>query len=293
MVSDSHIVSPSAIKPKLFVDLLKESPYKDIIEIVEPEPVSVDDIKRCHESNFVDDVLSLKRDNGFGTRSQSVVDSLPYTNGAMYTGAKLAIQNRVPVCAPVSGFHHAGYDGWYGLGYFCTFNGLVIAGEKLIHDKLCQKVAIIDCDMHFGNGTEHILPCIDLEEKKYLHLTFGKYFFNPLQCKEYMMYFDTVERRMRTFLPDVIMYQAGADVHISDPFGGVLNQDQMYERDITMFSIAKDLNIPIVWNLAGGYQKDADGGCSYVLKLHENTLKACKEVYGVNSNGKDPDCKGN
>ncbi len=67
---------------------------------------------------------------------------------------------------------------------------------------------------------------------------------------------------------------------MDDPFGGLLTEEQMYERDVRMFTIAKELNIPITWTLAGGYQKDKDGGCSYVLKLHMNTFDACRKVYG-------------
>jgi hypothetical protein len=53
----------------------------------------------------------------------------------------------------------------------------------------------------------------------------------------------------------------------------------MYERDVRMFSIAKELGIPIAWTLAGGYQRDKDGGCGTVLKLHANTFDACLKVY--------------
>lgn len=53
------------------------------------------------------------------------------------------------------------------------------------------------------------------------------------------------------------------------------------ERDRRMFCIAKDLNIPIAWNLAGGYQIDADGSFRKVIDLHMNTFLAAKEVYGL------------
>src|SRR5581483_1558469 len=125
-------ISPSATKPKLFAEYLQNSEYNDIIEFVEPESVTAHDICRCHDEQYVTDIMSLKRPNGFGTKSQSIVDSLPWTNGAMYTATKLADQTKQPTCAVVSGFHHAGYSGFENLGYFCTFNGLMIAAMKLI-----------------------------------------------------------------------------------------------------------------------------------------------------------------
>ncbi len=108
VVSDSGSeVSPSAIKPKLFAEYLQNSEYKDDIEFVEPDMILCKDILRCHDANYVEDILSLKRPNGFGTYSKSVVDSLPWTNGAMYTATKLAYKTKEPTCAIVAGFHHA------------------------------------------------------------------------------------------------------------------------------------------------------------------------------------------
>lgn len=274
--------SPSAAKPKYLAELLHtDASTKDRVSLVEPEAVSIADIKRCHEAIFVDEVMSLKRPNGFGTFKQSVVDSLPYTNGAMYTAAKLAIQDKNPAVALVSGFHHAGYYGFERFGYFCTFNGLMITATKLVEDDGFKRVAIIDCDMHYGNGTDDILNVLDPERKKYINMTFGALFTNPTQAKEYLDYFDVVRSTLEYFKPDVILYQSGADVHVNDPFGGVLTEEQMLERDIRMFTIAKDLNIPIAWDLAGGYQVEPNGSCDYVLKLHMNTFLACQKVYGV------------
>jgi acetoin utilization deacetylase AcuC-like enzyme len=270
-------VSPSAVKPRLFAEYLQNSEYKDIIEFVEPEAVTVEDICRCHDKQYVEDILSLKEPNGFGTKSQSVVDSLPWTNGAMYTAAKLAYQTKQPTVAIVAGFHHAGYAGFEQLGYFCTFNGLMIAAMKLVAEDGLKKVSIVDCDMHWGNGTDDILD--KLKPSNIANISFGKYFGPYSSAENYLLYFSSVKTQLQWFKPDVIIYQSGADVHIDDPFGGLLTEDQMYERDVKMFQIAKELDIPITWTLAGGYQKDKDGGCSYVLKLHANTFKAYQEVY--------------
>ena len=125
-------VSPSAMKPKYLADLLAVSEFKDQIEFVEPEPVSIEDICRCHNPEYVNAIMTLQKKNGFGTLSQSVVDSLPYTNGAMYIATKLALSSKVPVVALVSGFHHAGFNGYTKFGHFCTFNGLMITATKLV-----------------------------------------------------------------------------------------------------------------------------------------------------------------
>lgn len=273
-------ISPSAKKPEYMAELLQESEItRNVIQLIEPTAVSINDIKRCHESGFVDGVMNLSRPNGFGTIRQDVVDSLPYTSGAMYTAAKLALNNKYPTAALVSGFHHAGYEGFERFGYFCTFNGLMITATKLIEEDGLRKILIVDADMHFGNGTEEILDIIDPLHRKYMNITFGAHFTEPSHAVDYLNYFDNVREQVKWFKPNMILYQSGADVHVNDPFGGVLDENQMYERDIKMFKIAKDFNIPLAWDLAGGYQIDADGGCGYVLKLHLNTFMACKQVY--------------
>jgi acetoin utilization deacetylase AcuC-like enzyme len=75
---------------------------------------------------------------------------------------------------------------------------------------------------------------------------------------------------------DILFYQAGADAHIDDPLGGLLTTAQMKARDRLVFNFAKDNNIPLVWNLAGGYQDPV----AKVVQLHMNTLEECIAVYG-------------
>ncbi len=270
------IQSPSARKPRELAELLKSLPY---VEFVEPQPLTIDDIKLCHSATYVDGVMSLQEENGFGSKSQAVADSLPYTNGAMYDAAKLATPD-MPACALVSGFHHAGYSGWRKLGYFCTFNGLMIAACKFLKEG--KRVAIIDCDQHWGNGTDDILVKMSVPQDFINHITFGRFFSDPWDSETYMQWLlpgRFVERSLEHQRPDVILYQAGADAHINDPYGGVLTTEEMQERDHRMFSIAKRLRIPLAWNLAGGYQVDDDGSISRVLDLHLNTFKAAESVY--------------
>ena len=262
------IKSPSARKPAELAQLLKN------VEFVEPQPLTRDDIKLCHDPEYVDRILDLKEDNGFGNRSPEIAGSLLYTNGAMYDAARLATPEQ-PFCALVSGFHHAGYDNWRNFGYFCTFNGLAIAAMKLSQQG--KSVAIVDCDMHWGNGTSDILNRI---KSSVFHFSFGEHFTRPLDSHNYLSYLrGPLRDSLEKFAPDVIIYQAGADVHIDDPYGGIFTTDQILYRDQLMFEIAKDLGVAIAWNLAGGYQVEPDGSIQKVLDIHLNTFKACEDIY--------------
>ena len=278
------IKSPSAQKPALIAEALKNFPN---IEFVEPNPVTRDDLKLCHDPNYVDRIMDLQEDNGFGNRSKEVAESLLYTNGAQYDAAKTATTDN-PTCALVSGFHHAGYDRWKGLGYFCTFNGLMVAASKLLREGIDNvipmNVMILDCDNHWGNGTDNILENQFLKFGTTItHISFGKYFHAPKDAEKYLKWLepkDLIHQALVSDKPDLIIYQAGVDVHVNDPYGGVLTTEQIYERDLRVFKFAKELNIPITWNLAGGYQIDEGGSCNKVIELHLNTFKACQEVYG-------------
>lgn len=282
--------SPSSEKPGLMAAYLKHHPVPYLeIEFADPEPVSFEDICKCHEESYVRDIFAMKRPNGFGTLSQSVCDSLPYTNGSMLTAARLATKD-LPAAALSSGFHHAEYRGQPASFAFCTFNGLMVAAIKLAAEG--KQVSIIDCDMHYGNGTDNIIKVLSLRKGimperlligtlagPYHHVTFGYFFSNPNHASAYLANFTSVRYELEAVKPDIILYQSGADVHVDDPAGGVLTEEEMYRRDLEMFKIAKDLGIPLVWNLAGGYQKAADGSIDKVLNLHWNTFKACGAVY--------------
>ena len=82
----------------------------------------------------------------------------------------------------------------------------------------------------------------------------------------------------------MILYQAGADPHVDDPLGGMLTSSQMYERDKLVFETARERGVPVVWNLAGGYQTPIEK----VLELHLTTAKLSM-VYGkIGKHKKNP-----
>ena len=277
MVADSgHEVSPSASKPGLVAAALKAQEYP--VDIVAPEPVSVEDLLRVHDPRFVKAVLEGREDNGFGNRSPEVAASLPYTTGSLVTACKLALGPLRPmvVASLSSGFHHARYA---KAADFCTFNGLMVAAAYLLANSRVKRVAILDADYHYGDGTDEILDETGLRANVF-HLSFGQEFKRPDQAEAFFARLDALEQDLRRFEPQVILYQAGADAHIDDPLGGFLTTEQMGTRDEKVFSLGKALGIPIVFNLAGGYQRDADGGISKVVRLHLNTFSAALRVHG-------------
>jgi acetoin utilization deacetylase AcuC-like enzyme len=191
-------------------------------------------------------VLNGKLPNGFNSTSAEVARSLPYTTGAMIAAARSALESGC-ACAPVSGFHHASYSAASG---YCTFNGLVITAAKLLAEDAVKRVMILDCDMHYGDGTDGILERRGLA-RSITNTTFGRWFHQPSQASAYLQRLREVVAGFDAF--DLILYQAGADVHVNDPLGVVLTTDQIIERDQIVFEGARASDTPIAWNLAGGY----------------------------------------
>lgn len=267
MVSESgRGISPSDRKPREVADALLRTGWP--IEFVAPEPTPVSEICKVHDPTFVADVLELRRSNGFGSLSASVARSLPFTSGACYESARAALQDGTSASL-TSGFHHAGPSSVRG---FCTFNGLMIAAQRLLDEGHVSRVAIVDCDYHYGDGTQAIIDAKGLDDRV-LHISFGNTYRKPHQAGYYLDAVSRLSGRFETFRPDIVLYQAGADTHVDDPYGGLLTTDQMRLRDRTVFAIAREMGIALTWNLAGGYQVEVDGSIPRVVQLHLNTFE--------------------
>ncbi len=256
--------SPSWKKPKAFVDHIRSKANKDGVHFHQSHSVRPL-LKQVHSQLYVEQVLRGEAPTGFGMEDATIADSCTYTCGAMVEGVMRAVDG-FSTCAPVSGFHHAGWD--YG-GGFCTFNGLALAA--VVAKGIGLNPGIIDCDMHYGDGTDDILSTLAIKDIP--HFTFGGTdFANKGRGDAFIaalpLLLDKVFGACK-----ILLYQAGADPHIDDPLGGVLTTTHMKMRDDIVFRYAKDRGIPVVWNLAGGYQRDL----KKVLALHEQTYESWLE----------------
>jgi acetoin utilization deacetylase AcuC-like enzyme len=305
MLGETKSFSPSALKPKLVMQDWHNN-FSHFLSIENIEPLHKNDFYLAHDKNYVDGIFNGTLKNGFGIKDSAFSQTFLYTNASFFQAAQHALIHKIAV-SPTSGFHHAHYCEAEG---YCTFNGLMITAIKLKKDLNLRQIGILDFDMHYGNGTDDIInsTCNDYV----VHYTAGrKYDFNfPLLnlFKPLVKYFYTkmvtskkkegknlrqrvLGKKANKFLEeipdvlecfkncDIILYQAGADQHFNDPYGGLLSYEQMFLRDKMVFEFAKKHNIPLVWNLAGGYQRDEAGTIEPVLKCHRNTMQACIDIY--------------
>jgi acetoin utilization deacetylase AcuC-like enzyme len=268
MISEPGTFSPSAWKPREVISSWRKAGIP--LEIAAPEPARIEELCLAHDPAFVHDVLEQRIPNGFGNKRPDVAASLPYTSGAMLSAARWVIEHGGVAAAPCSGFHHACHG---FAGGFCTFNGLMVAALALKREGRATRVGILDFDMHVGNGTCEIIEALRIDWV--VHRTAGATQWTPGDVPRFLDSIDAWVGEMASC--DVILYQAGADPHIDDPLGGWMTTAELRERDRRAFRAAKDRSIPLVWNLAGGYQEPF----RRVLEIHDNTARECVSVYGA------------
>ena len=257
MVAESGGFSPSAAKPRLAVESWQELGVP--LSIQSFEPVTRSQIKLAHDPVFVDDLLDLRIANGHGNRRADVAASLPYTSGSMLAAAQEALRNGVGAVSPTSGFHHAGFAHAAG---FCSLNGIAIAAQNLPG----LRVGLLDLDQHDPDGLRDIVGRLGLN----IPILHGR--GTPATAERWLR--ELPARVVETFIDcQLLMVQLGADPHIHDELGGGwLNDDQLRRRDRAVFRICRAIGLPVAWNLAGGYQRDAEGTIRPVLNVHDNSL---------------------
>lgn len=185
------------------------------------------------------------------------------------------------------GTHHASRA--RGAGY-CVFNDTAIAARVVQADAARSRrrlrVAVIDLDVHQGDGTAQILANDDSVFTLSIHgernFPFRKQasdldvgLADGTGDAEYLDRLDaalaTLERR---FAPELLIYLAGADAHENDRLGKLaLTLGGMRARDERVFAFAGRLAVPIAVTMAGGYGRDID----VTVELHLQTIRlACR-----------------
>ena len=236
-------------------------------EVKVASPARLQQLVRAHDLEYVKGVMKGTEPNGFGNFEPSIADHALYSTGIMIKAVQEALDEpEKVVCAPVSGFHHAHYAEAEG---YCTFNGLLVAVAVARLRRRVPSVLIIDGDAHYGNGTDDILTRLAIDGVR--NLTHHSKRWDVLDS-------DTWEAQIAGQLAnahwDLVLYQAGADAHAEDPYGeGYLSDYDWEARDRLVFQYCAKRGFPLVFNLAGGYNKER------TVDLHCKTVNTARDVY--------------
>jgi acetoin utilization deacetylase AcuC-like enzyme len=246
-------------------------------------PAGDADIIRAHCPAYLGRVvggtltLAEQRRIGFPWTPE-MVERSRRTSGATVAAARAALDDGVAVNL-AGGTHHAFRDRGEG---FCVLNDSAIAARTLQSEGRVQRVAVIDCDVHQGNGTAAIFrgdPTV---------FTFSIHGANNFPfAKEPgdldvelpdgtgdRAYLDALERGLRETLararPDLAIYLAGADPFYDDRLGRLaLTKQGLLERDRLVLEACGRAGVPVAVTMAGGYARDIDD----TVEIHCSTVE--------------------
>ena len=252
--------------------------------LIEAPAASDTQLLYTHDPNYLLRVVNGKlsdveqKEIGFPW-SEKMVERSRRSAGATIAAAKAAIQEGISGNL-AGGTHHAYRHRGSG---FCVFNDAAVTAralQKEVSPKL--KVAIIDLDVHQGNGTASILQhdssiftlSIHGEnnfpfQKEVSDLDYGLH--DGCDDQTYLHALgECLDQLDSRFKPDFLIYLAGADPHEDDRLGRLkITKDGMRIRDEMVFQYGLDRNIPIAFSMAGGYGKEI----ASTVDIHYQTIQ--------------------
>jgi len=216
--------------------------------------------------------------------SLQMVERSRRSAGATLAAARAALEEGCGVNL-AGGTHHAFRD--RGEGY-CVFNDAAIAARAMQAEGSARRVAIIDCDVHQGNGTASILDGDDSVFTFSIHGAKNFPFRKETSDLDIELpdgtgdraYLDSLERGLTETLdrsrPDFAVYLAGADPWLDDRLGRLaLTKRGLWERDRLVLETLERDGIPVAVAMAGGYGRNiAD-----TVDIHFQTVRTAAELF--------------
>lgn len=201
---------------------------------------------------------------GFPWSEQLVTRTFTAVAGTILAGVLALEEGRAINLS--GGYHHAFYN--YGSG-FCIINDLYLCALNLLARPGIQRVLIFDCDVHQGDGTASLaqgrddIVTVSIHGEK--NFPFHKQASDldvPLPKgvgdDEYLSCVDrTLARAIAEFRPDVVIYDAGADIHCDDELGHFeISDEGVLARDRLVFAHCDRAGLPVATVMGGGYQRN-------------------------------------
>ncbi|MDR8523252.1 histone deacetylase family protein [Shewanella fidelis] len=258
-------------------------------QFLAPEKVTQKYLTQLHEpsyvASFIDGSIDSKalRRIGFPW-SKALVERTLYSVAGTALTCEQAIEHGCALHLS-GGYHHAHHE--YGSGY-CIFNDLALAAMHSLQNDNIETVLIFDCDVHQGDGTativqsnNNIITCsLHCQENFPSRKQQSDYDIEIARGTEDKQYLETVTQTLayliRLHQPDLIIYDAGVDIHQDDRLGYLQISDQgLLERDKLILQQAKSANIPIACVIGGGYSKDI----TQLTQRHSQLFIAANDVW--------------
>jgi acetoin utilization deacetylase AcuC-like enzyme len=257
-------------------------------DLFEPEPASIEDVLLVHTEDYVTRLrggaLTPRETRRLGLPwSKALVRRSFLAASGTINAARFALAEGVGSNL-AGGTHHAFAD--HGEG-FCVLNDVAIAIRVLRRDGLIERAAIVDLDVHQGNGTATIFaddssvftfsmhgaknyPLFKARSSLDVELPDG------MGDEEYLRTLADHLPRVFAHEPDIIFYLGGADPYVGDKLGRLaLSIEGLRARDEFVLRACRDANVPVATVMSGGYAADVGD----TVEIHCNTIRTVREVF--------------
>ena len=289
---DAHIFPCE--KYRLVRTRLLQSGVADGGDFVEPEPADDADILLVHTKAYLQRLYDYTRSPMsaiFELEAPLFYETLSAffrMTGGTVEAARRAILQRSFWANIGGGFHHAFPD--HGEG-FCAINDVAVAIRVLQKEGLIKRAAVVDCDLHQGNGTAFIFQH---DPSVFTFSIHQENLYPPKQRSDLDIGLDDftgddvyleklragLERVFEEGGYDIVFYLAGADPYKGDKLGTLrLSKEGLLERDRMVFEASRMYGASVCVVLAGGYADRTED----VVEIHTNTLTLMKEMRGHSS----------
>ncbi len=258
-------------------------------DLVEAQPASRDQLLLVHTPDYVEKVFS----GGLSDREQRRI-GLPWSP-ELLDRSRCAVGGTIAACRCAlsegcgiylgGGTHHAYPD--HGEGY-CVFNDVAVAVRVLQEEQRTQKIIIVDCDVHQGNGTASIFadnPGVFTfsvhgeknfpfhKEKSSLDIALP----DGSGDEAFLRAVDSgLVEILKQSSADLAIYIAGADPYSGDRLGRLgMSKAGLKQRDEMVFAHCRDARLPVAVVMGGGYAKNIED----VVDIHMQTVSLANRYF--------------
>lgn len=257
-------------------------------ELIEPNPATNEEVLLVHSEDYIsrlcNGTLTTTELRRLGLPwSESLVRRSFYAVGGTICASRRALE--VGIGSNLAGgTHHAFADRGEG---FCVLNDVAIAIRVLRQEGCIQRAAIVDCDVHQGNGTATILANDPAVFTFSIH---GAKNYPLLKARSSLdvelpdetadeVYLAALTRNLPLVFqhqPDIVFYLAGADPYIGDKLGRLaVSMEGLRRRDDLVLMECYERKLPVVTVMSGGYGEDI----SDTVEIHCNTIRTARRIF--------------
>ena len=274
-------------KFELVRDCLLREGTLELVDLVEPPRASLADVLLVHTEDYVTRLragaLTPRELRRLGLPwSKALVRRSFLATGGTICAAHAALAEGL-ASNLAGGTHHAFPDRGEG---FCVLNDVAVAIRALQRDNLIERAAVVDCDVHQGNGTATIFESDPSVFTFSMHGAKNYPLFKARSTLDVELpdatgdevYLHTLAAhlpRVFSHRPDIVFYLGGADPFAGDKLGRLsLSLAGLRARDELVLSECRARGVPVATVMSGGYAADIND----TVEIHCNTIRAAKAI---------------